>query len=372
MRARWVDGDQNSPWLVFIPVALIVLITVVDVHSPTSVHLGPLLVIAPALAPSFAGPKITAAVGGLAVAAQVFIAALHGGLTTSNHLAQIAALSVLSAMIVLFTVVRERHRRQLTRAQSVAEAAQRALLRPLPDRIGVLQIASQYVAAEEETQIGGDLYTATRADHTTRLLIGDVRGKGLAAVGEAALLLSAFRLTASRQPSLPDLAAVLDAHVQRYLTDFSVTDDESGEHFITALFLDLPDDRPVAHLTNCGHPPPLLLRRGQAPQPVDTDAAPPLGVHPVPADGHAQSTVPFDVGDTLLLYTDGVIEARNASGTFYPLADRMARWAHCPPATLVRHVCRDLLAHTGGRLGDDAALIAIQRTSHLSVASRVV
>lgn len=371
MRARWMDEDQNSPWLVFIPVALIVLITIVDVHSPTSVHLGPLLVIAPALAPSFAGPKTTAAVGALAVAAQVLIAALHGGLTTSNHLAQIAALSALSVMIVLFTVVRERHRRQLSRAQSVAEAAQRALLRPLPDRIGALQIASHYVAAEEETQIGGDLYTATRADHTTRLLIGDVRGKGLAAVGEAALLLSAFRLTAARMPTLPDLATALDAHVQRYLTDFSVTDDESGEHFITALFLDLPDDRPVAHLTNCGHPPPLLLRPGQAPQPVATDAAPPLGVHPVPADAHTESTVPFDVGDTLLLYTDGFIEARNASGTFYPLAERVARWAACPPATLVRHLRRDLLAHTGGRLGDDAALVAIHRTPHLSVVSRV-
>ncbi|MEU6595088.1 hypothetical protein ABZ923_38825 [Streptomyces sp. NPDC046881] len=85
-------------------------------------------------------------------------------------------------LIVLFTMVRER-RRLLARAQSVSEAAQRALLRPLPERIGALQIACRCPAAEEETQIGGDLYTATRTDHTTRLLIGDVRGKGLAAVG---------------------------------------------------------------------------------------------------------------------------------------------------------------------------------------------
>jgi serine phosphatase RsbU (regulator of sigma subunit) len=367
-----VDEDQQNPWLVSIPIALIVLITVVDVHSPTSVHLGPLLVIAPALAPSFAGPRTTAAVGALAVAAQVFIAVLHGGLTTSNHLAQIAALTLLSVLIVLFTMVRERRRRLLARAQSVSEAAQRALLRPLPERIGALQIACRYLAAEEETQIGGDFYTATRADHTTRLLIGDVRGKGLAAVGEAALLLSTFRLTAAGHPSLPGLATTLDNHVHRYLTDFSAIDDETGEHFITALLLDLPDDEPLARLTSCGHPLPLLLRPGREPLPVAADAAPPLGVRLTSANSHAETTVPFDTGDTLLLYTDGVIEARDTSGAFYPLAERVARWTHCPPTALVRHLCRDLLTYTGGRLGDDAALVAVHRAAHLHRTSQMI
>ncbi|MFE0325407.1 PP2C family protein-serine/threonine phosphatase [Streptomyces sp. NPDC058960] len=184
-----------------------------------------------------------------------------------------------------------------------------------------------------------------------------------AAVGEAALLLSAFRLTAAPRSSLPDLTAALDAHVQRYLADFSATDDETGERFITAPFLDLPEDEPLARLTNCGHPPPLLLRPGQELRPVVAETGPPLGVRLLSASIHAETTVPFDAGDTLLLYTDGVIEARDASGTFYPLAQRAAHWAHCPPAALVRHLCRDLFAHTGGRLGDDA-LIAVHRASH--------
>ncbi|GGW09217.1 hypothetical protein GCM10018980_23080 [Streptomyces capoamus] len=186
---------------------------------------------APALAPSFAGPRTTAAVGALAVAAQVFIAVLHGGLTTSSHLAQIAALTLLSVLIVLFTMVREPRRHLPACAQSVSEAAQRALLRPLPERSGAVEIACRYLAAEEETQIGGDLYTATRADRTTRLLIGDVRGRGLAAVGEAALLLSAVHLTAAGHPGL---ATALDEHVHRYVSDFPAIDDETGEHLITA------------------------------------------------------------------------------------------------------------------------------------------
>ncbi|MGA4544229.1 PP2C family protein-serine/threonine phosphatase [Uniformispora flossi] len=363
MRSLPSEGPQ--PWarsaLVVLPVALIVLIVVVDLQAPNDVHLGPLLVIAPALTASFAGPRLTAAIGALAVAAQVLIAGLRGGVATSNHMAQIGALAVLSAFIVVFTVVRERRIRELARAESVSEAAQRALLRPLPERIGPLRIATMYLAAEHEAQIGGDLYTATRAGAGTRLLIGDVRGKGLAAVGESALLLSAFRLLAARHAALPDLAHTLDHSVGRYLLDFAETDDETAEHFITALLLDIPDDEPVVRLTNCGHPPPLLVSRGRVAF-VDGDrSAPPLGVHSLAAEDYPHETRRFEPGDTLVLYTDGVTEARNRRGDFYPLAERVARWTTCEPAALVHHIRRDLLAHADGHLGDDAAVIAIGR-----------
>ncbi|MEV0535971.1 PP2C family protein-serine/threonine phosphatase [Kitasatospora sp. NPDC050463] len=345
-----------------VTIALVVVLTVAILQSPASTRLGPLLVIAPALTPSFAGPRGTAAVGALTVAAGLLIALLRGGLTNGDHLAQLAALATLSMMIVLFTVVRERRNRQLARAQSVAEAAQRALLRPIPERIGSLQIATMYLAAEYEAQIGADLYTATRSGDGARMIIGDVRGKGLAAVGESALLLSAFRLIAAQHATLPDLASTLDRNVSRYLLDFAQTDSETAEHFVTALFLDIPDDAPVARLTNCGHPPPLLLRHDRVVC-LDGAAAPPLGLGTLVADDYPDDTVPFEVGDTLLLYTDGVIEARDRSGVFYPLAERVARWNGCTPEALVSHIRRDLLAHAGGRLGDDAAAVAIRRTA---------
>lgn len=364
MRAQRDDEERferPTPGMVLLPIFLIVLITAVDVQSPTDVHLGPLLVIAPALAVSIAGPRTTAAIGALAVAAQILIALLHGGLTTSNHLAQIASLLVLSVLIWVFAKVRERRSRQLRRAQSVSEVAQRALLRPLPERMGPLRIASLYLAAEDETQIGGDLYTATRVEAGSRLLIGDVRGKGLAAVGEAALLLSAFRLVADEHPDLPGLTEVLDRHVQRYLVDFSSTADETGEHFITALLVDIPDDEPVLRLTNSGHPPPLLLSGGRVTL-LDGEGAPPLGVQTLADTTPECRSVEFDGDDVLLLYTDGVIEARDEDGAFYPLTERVSRWAAGNPETLVTRLCRDLLAHAGGRLGDDAAFLAVRRT----------
>lgn len=247
--------------LVAIPLALIVVITVVDLHSPTDVHLGPLLVIAPALTASLAGPRLTALVGALAVAAQVFIAMFHGGLTTANHVAQIIALTVLSALVVFVCHVRERRDRELSRARSVAETAQRVLLRPPPRRIGPLRVAWLYLAAEDETQIGGDLFAVSRAaQSSTRVIIGDVRGKGLASIGEASVVLGAFREGAHRYATLPELAAALEVSVCRDLEDVADTEHDPGEHFVTALVLDIPDEGPQGWMINHGHPPPLLLR----------------------------------------------------------------------------------------------------------------
>ncbi|WP_169317451.1 SpoIIE family protein phosphatase [Actinacidiphila oryziradicis] len=64
----------------------------------------------------------------------------------------------------------------------------------------------------------------------------------------------------------------------------------------------------------------------------------------------------------LLLYTDGVIEARSPTGAFYPLAERVASFPASAPDALLHRIHRDLLAHTGGPLDDDAALLVIERT----------
>jgi len=90
-------------------------------------------------------------------------------LFSRNVLVQILALAVLSALMVFLCVVRERRRRQLAQVCLVAEAAQHVLLWPLPERIGPLTIACLYLAAEDEAQIGGDLYAATRSGLQIRL-----------------------------------------------------------------------------------------------------------------------------------------------------------------------------------------------------------
>ncbi|MFQ6146526.1 PP2C family protein-serine/threonine phosphatase [Streptomyces seoulensis] len=346
---------------------MIAAVCVVDVLAPPDVHLGPLLVAAPALAAAFSGPRRTALIGALAVAAQVFIGAARGVLGTENLIAQIAALILVSALIVVFCLVRERRERQLSQSRTVAQAVQEVLLPPLPERSGPLRLASVYLAAQDEATLGGDLYAAARTRRSTRLLLADVRGKGLPAISHAALLLGAFRAASHRRPALPLLAVHLDGAMRwdsrQWQTEEALDTDEA---FATALLLDIPDDEDVVHLVNCGHPPPVLIAEGRARTLIAETVAPPLGLGGLTdATAYAVATFPFRPGETLLLHTDGVLEARDADGAFFPLAARASGWAAArdaaAPDRLLDRLRDDLLAHARGRLGDDAAAVAISR-----------
>ncbi|MFE5617433.1 PP2C family protein-serine/threonine phosphatase [Streptomyces sp. NPDC056524] len=350
--------------------ALIAAVTVVDVLAPPEVHLGPFLIAAPAVTASFAGPRMTAFVGAVAVLAQSLVAILRTSLTDLNHTYQIVALVLITVIVTFFAYLRERDEIRVSRLRSIAQAAQSVVLRPLPHRAGPLHIASVYLAAEEEAQMGGDLYAAARTATGTRLLIGDARGKGLDAISEASLVLGAFRVTARRETELPALVGHLEAGVGSAEAPQAVAEpgagadepaDDADEAFVTALVLDIPDREPVVRLVNCGHPPPLLLRQGRVVSLDTPDASPPLGLADVLSPDVTVATFPFDVGDVLLLYTDGVIEARDGSRAFYPLTERLAAWVGDDPPTLLGRLRDDLRTYAGGHLGDDAALVAVER-----------
>lgn len=349
--------------MVAFPLAIIVVITVIDIHSPTTIHLGPFLVAAPAITASFAGPGLTAFIGALAVVAQAIIGQLHGGLMTPNHQAQIAALVVISVFLTLFRYALDRHERQLGQVRSVAVTAQQVLVRPLPRRIGPLRLAAKYIAAEAEAQIGGDLYAAVPTPDATRLVIGDVRGKGLSAIGEAAGLVGAFRGSAYRNLSLPGIVSHLGNSAYWNTTHLTAGDPESEESFVTALVLDVHDNTPSVAMVNCGHPPPLLLRAGRVQALEVSEPALPLGLTATSPSDYKVETFVYEPGDLLLLYTDGVIEARDRDGTFYPLAERLASLNAADPQSLVQNLHDDLLRHAGGNLDDDAAMVAIAKSS---------
>ncbi|WP_370417750.1 PP2C family protein-serine/threonine phosphatase [Streptomyces sp. QH1-20] len=365
VRHTWQPG--HAPALVVIPLGLIVAVCVIDILAPRHIHLGPLLVAAPAITVAFAGARLTALVGVLTVVAQLVIGGARGVIDTANIQAQVAALIVVSGLLVVFCLVRDRRERELYRVKSVAEVAQHVLLQPLPRRSGPLRIVCLYLPAEAEAEMGGDLYAAARtASGSTRLLIGDVRGKGLAAISHAALLLGAFRAAAHRQATLARLAVHLDGAVRWDTTQWRTTSEpDDNESFATAILLDLPDDEPVVRLISCGHPPPLLIHRnrvstlrpGVSHLPIGLGA---LGGLNEPDDYEAE-TFDFEAGDLLLLYTDGVIEARDPDGVFFPLTERAAAWDKNSPETFMQELREDLMAHVRGHLGDDAAVVAIHR-----------
>ena len=189
----------------------------------------------------------------------------------------------------------------------VAEAAQHAILAPVPPRVGPLLLSAAYLSASHEALIGGDLYEVVPRDHGVRLLIGDVRGKGLDAVRVATIVLGEFRASAADEAELEQVAVRVDRRLTRYLGD---------EDFVTALIVDIDDDGSATFVC-CGHPPAIVARGGDAALGRLCSPAVPLGLGSRPV----AATEQLEPGDRVLLFTDGLVEARRptaASSTLRP------------------------------------------------------
>ncbi|MEU9475221.1 PP2C family protein-serine/threonine phosphatase [Streptomyces sp. NPDC048191] len=358
----WAPAAHRPSWLA-VPLLLVVAIPLADAFLPPDIHLAHLLVVATAVTAMGYGPRPTALVGALSVLALIAAGAERGTLTTESVLVELGSLAVLCVLLVAFTRLRERRVRELLRARVVSDTAQRVVLRPLPTRAGPLSLAGEYHSAEADTYIGGDLYAAARTSDSTRLVIGDVRGKGLASISDTAIVLGAFRAAAHRRIPLPELVAYVEDAVRWGLTEFAEADPDVQERFVTAVVLDIPDDQPVAHMISCGHPPPLLLSRatGTTTALHVSEPAPPLGLGAMSDAAYTTTTFPFQDGDRILLYTDGVTETRDGEGVFYPLAERLAKWSGHAARPLLREIVTDLRAYAGGMLRDDMAMMVVER-----------
>jgi len=259
-----------------------------------------------------------------------------GDVAFAEDLARRAALAVENAH-----AYREQSGRVATLTR-VAEAAQHAILAPPPARIGPVGLAARYASAAVDALVGGDLYEYVRRPGAVRLLIGDVRGKGLGAVRTATVVLGAFRDAAADVDDLRAVAAQMDRRLRPYL---------DAEDFVTALLAEVRDDGTFV-VASCGHPPPLLAADGQV-APVALTPSVPLGLGAAPALTRGR----LPPGSRLLLYTDGILEARDPHGRFVDLM------ALAQPLTTGRldeavdAVLAGLRAAVGGELGDDLALL---------------
>src|SRR5690349_24022553 len=116
----------------------------------------------------------------------------------------------------------------------VAEVAQRAILAPPPPRTGPLLLSARYLSAAVEAQVGGDLYEVVPGESSVRVLVGDVRGKGLSAVRTATVVIGEFRAVAADTDDVVHIAREVDRRIQPYLTD--------PEDFVTGVFVDIDLD----------------------------------------------------------------------------------------------------------------------------------
>jgi serine phosphatase RsbU (regulator of sigma subunit) len=335
---------------VWLALALIAVIVGLDIVGGRKAELLGLLVGPPIVAASFVGPRRTVAVGLVALAAAVGYGRAVGVdlLAGSQGVPAVAivAATVLSALVAQVRVEREWRLRAVTR---VAEVAQRALLGGVPPALGSLRLAVLYASAGAEASIGGDFYEALETPHGVRLLVGDVRGKGLDAVRLAGVVLGRFRDAAHAYPDLAQVAAAMDRSVTRMI---------GPEDFVTAVMVQVTTDG-SAIVLNCGHPAPLLVRAGQATELDPPEPAPPLGLDPRPEP----LRLSLALGDRILLYTDGASEAR-ARGGFFPLQTAAAfALVSADLEAGLESLWAELQRHVAGQLHDDVALLLIERSS---------
>ncbi len=349
------ESDGNSLRLLSaLPLAVMGLLTVVELSAGPRAGLLPLLSLGPAFAGLVGGLRRTAAIGVLAVALCVLLGA-YDGLFPGRGFLALACVAGVGAAGLAATALRQRREAELASVRSVAEVAQRVLLRPVPRRAGHLRVAVSYTSAAAEARIGGDLYEVVTSPGGARVIVGDVQGKGLEAVETAAVVLGAFREAAPDEPDLSSVSARLERALNRHL---------SGEEFVTAVLAEIREDRTVT-LLNYGHPAPLVLRAGgtvtfaEPPEP-----APPLGLAGIAPKGPVPFQLALYPGDQVLLYTDGVCEARDRSQGFYPLRDRAFLLDNPDPDAALEALGKDLQKHVEGPLGDDAAMLLLRYRQH--------
>lgn len=359
------DSPVTATWVRWAPFAVILIDVVFELALPTKFASGFLLIAVPVLAAFTRPARTVAGLVVLSLALEVLFAWRYDHFDELHHVGLYIATVIIGAISVELARQRQRDARKLVQARSVAEALQLMLLRPVPPALGPVRAAGYYEAADRRALVGGDLYDLVETPFGVRVVIGDVRGKGLPAIQHVGTLLGSFRDAAH---GIADLAELADHMERRLVRETAAGDAASGaepdtELFATALLLEFPADRREVRLVNRGHPAPILLSRGRvarlAPRPGVPLGIGPLADAPVPATTH-----PLAPGDVLVLHTDGVSEARGPQGAFYPIEERLQlRFGgreRVDPAVLAAFVRDDLVDYSDGAC-DDVALIALTR-----------
>ncbi|MBL1085289.1 serine/threonine-protein phosphatase [Streptomyces actinomycinicus] len=270
--------------------------------------------------------------------------------------------------------------RELRLARRAARAAQNVVLRPLPPRLDGLNVAAAQLSADRGASVGGDLYEAVATEHGVRVVMGDVRGHGLAALGTVAALLGSFREAAHDEPELGRVLGRLDRALARHLREraraehpasgASDPDNPVAEEFVTVLLLEIGRDGELRVL-NCGHPWPYLLRGARVDPLTRAEPLPPLGPFPLPAELQARPCGRLLPGESLVLFTDGAEDARDGRGRFFSLPRTLreaVRDHPVSPQTVLRTLFTALLHHTGGRPTDDVAVLVLRNDRRVPAA----
>jgi PAS domain S-box-containing protein len=235
----------------------------------------------------------------------------------------------------------------------VARVLQRSLLPPeLPDVPGAT-IAARYRAAVAGSEIGGDFYDVFQtSDERWSLVLGDVSGKGTDAAVLTGLARHTVRAAAMGAEGPFQVLSALN---------HAILAQDYGERFVTLAYVQMALSEGSAELcvSSAGHPNPLVRRASGAVEEI-REVGGIIGLFEDVAI--SQETVTLAGGDLLVLYTDGVLEARDSSGEFYGdtrLRDLLAASPGTSPDAVAESIEADVLAFQDGNPRDDIAILVV-------------
>ncbi|SEG82758.1 Serine phosphatase RsbU, regulator of sigma subunit [Actinacidiphila yanglinensis] len=361
------DGDGNTGIgaprtrsVVLATVASTVVALALVLLTNTAVLLLGLLVFLPAFAAALCTPRQTALISAWVCAIVIVPVALQSGQRILDRVVLSLFAVAFGALAVYAARARIRREGELVRLRSTAAAMQRQILRPLPILTDEVLVDGVYEPLQEDKLVGGDIYDVAATPWGTRVLIGDVQGKGLPAIGMAIDVVGAFREAAHREPTVTALVDALEAAVVRHNEDAG----ESGEpeRFVTALVLGVSTAVEI-QVVSCGHIPPYLLHAGTVIPVGAGEEQVPLGLAKLIDEPRTVSGVTFPAGATLLLCTDGLTEARSPEGAFYPLEARLTGRRDIAADRLTRSLVDEVRVFTAGAQQDDLAVLAVRRSA---------
>ena len=328
-----------------------VVLVAVDIAIPgAKLVLTSFFSVAPLIACALLPPVPTGAIAAVSVGLTIASGAWNGTWGQGQQAIRILDVAVVSTAAVIVSAARVRREQRHARLSVIAEVAQRAVLPTLPSATANLTVAARYVSAAQDAVVGGDLYDCFHSARHTRFLVGDVRGKGIAGVEQAARVIRAFRQSAATEASLPEVAREMSGYLKGFFDD---------EEFVTAVLVE-ESAQSTLTLVSCGHPPPLLVRRDGTGSLVELPAGLPLGLGEV----YESDTAALSPGDRLLMYTDGLSEARDRHGAFLPVLDVAPLVGAGTVDEALDGVLDAVRRHVpGGWLADDLAVLLLERTA---------
>ncbi len=202
---------------------------------------------------------------------------------------------------------------------------------------------------------GGDAFDYALNGDVLHFAVFDAMGHGLAAAGEATFALSLHRHFRRQGRGPAEAYADIDAALAAQSTT---------TRFVTALIAELDVRTGLLRWMSAGHPPPLLLRDGRLVKTLDVTPSPPLGLE-LATEPPTECVTSLEPGDMVLLYTDGLTEARRPDGELFSIErlsefiEREAASGQGAPETLRR--LRDaIIERRAGALNDDATAVLVE------------